>query len=171
MLARTKLAARIAAGMAVVMVAAACGGDDGGGSSDGVAATTTSAAASGSATSSAAATTATTAGKDPTTIEEWEALWANERAAVVKKIKDNKWGKSADGKTLTGPEGFTIDLSKCPAGWSETEGLTDTSIKIGNTTALSGTAADFGNLSKTEAAWFKYQSDKGLLKDSLGKTR
>jgi branched-chain amino acid transport system substrate-binding protein len=98
-------------------------------------------------------------------------LWADERAAEVKKIKDNKWGKSADGKTLTGPEGFTIDLSKCAAGWSDTEGLTDTEIKIGNTAALSGTAADFGNLSKTAAAWFKYNADKGAFKDSTGKTR
>jgi branched-chain amino acid transport system substrate-binding protein len=168
---RTRLAACIAGGMAVVMLAAACGGDDSGGSTDGAAATTTSAASSGSATSSTAAATATTAGKEPTSIEEWEALWATQRAAAVKKIKDNKWGKSADGKTLTGPEGFTIDLSKCPAGWSETEGLTDTSIKIGNPTALSGTAADFGNLSRTAAAWFKYQSEKGLFKDSAGKTR
>ena len=33
---------------------------------------------------------------------------------IVKRIKDNKWGMSADGKTLTGPEGFTIDLSEVP---------------------------------------------------------
>src|SRR5439155_21356307 len=90
---------------------------------------------------------------------------------MVKKIKDNKWGKSADGKTVTGPDGFTIDLSKCSTGWSDTEGLSDTSIKIGDSTALSGTAADFGNISKTMKAWFKYQSDKGLFKDSQGKTR
>ena len=84
----------------------------------------------------------------PTSMDAWEALWTEERAAVVKEIKDNKWGKSADGKTVTGPEGFTIDLSKCPAGWSDTEGLTDTSIKIGHTTALSGTLADYGNIAK-----------------------
>ena len=46
-------------------------------------------------------------------MEEWEALWTKERAAVVKRIKNNKWGVSADGKTLTGPEGFTVDLSAC----------------------------------------------------------
>ena len=38
--------------------------------------------------------------KKPTSIEEWEALWATERAAIVKRIKDNKWGKSADGTKL-----------------------------------------------------------------------
>ena len=81
-------------------------------------------------------------------MDEWVALWAKERAAIVKKIKDNGWGMSADGKTVTGPEGFTIDLAKCPAGWSNTEGLTDTEIKIGHTTAQSGTLADYGNIAR-----------------------
>lgn len=104
-------------------------------------------------------------------MDEWEKLWADERAAMVKRIKDNKWGKSADGKTLTGPEGFTIDLTKCAPGWSDTEGLTDTSIKIGGAAPLSGTAADAGNWFKGAEVWLKYQSDKGVLKDSTGKTR
>src|SRR5690606_22320508 len=60
---------------------------------------------------------------------------------------------------------------RCPADWSDTEGLTDTEIKIGNTTALSGTAADFGNLSRTADAWFRYYSEQGALTDSEGKTR
>ena len=79
---------------------------------------------------------------------EWEADAAERRAAVVKKIKDNSWGLSADGKTLTGPEGFTIDISKCPAGWSNTEGLTDTTIKIGHTFPYSGTLAEYGNIGR-----------------------
>jgi hypothetical protein len=41
---------------------------------------------------------------------------------------DNGWGTSADGTKATGPEGFTIDLTKCPSGWSNTEGLSDASI-------------------------------------------
>ncbi|MEZ5266210.1 MAG: hypothetical protein R2755_31475 [Acidimicrobiales bacterium] len=55
------------------------------------------------------------------------------------------WGKM-DGTTVTGPEGYTIDLTKCGAGWSDTEGLTDDTIKIGFTGPLSGTLADVGNL-------------------------
>ncbi|MPY92787.1 MAG: ABC transporter substrate-binding protein [Acidimicrobiia bacterium] len=149
---------------------AGCGGDDGDESgAESASATTVDSAPSTSSTSTSATTAA--AGPSPTSIEEWEQLWADERAAVVEKIKDNGWGKSADGQTLTGPEGFTIDLSQCPAGWSDTEGLTDTEIKIGNPTALSGTAADFGNLSRTAAAWFKYNSDNGAFTDSTGKTR
>ena len=160
-----------AAALAAVALTAACGGDgaDGG---ERVSATTGASAPGGASTTASTAATSTTAPrKEPTSIEEWEKLWAEERAAVVKRIKDNKWGKSADGRTVTGPDGFTIDLTKCGTGWSDTEGLTDTSIKIGGSAPLSGTAADAGNWFKGAEVWFKYQSDKGLFKDSLGKTR
>src|SRR5262249_34499968 len=132
-----------AAAVTVAMTMAACGSDD---SEEGSSETTaTSAAAPGgsSTTASAGGTTATAGGaKEPASMDDWEKLWADERAAMIKRIKDNKWGKSADGRTLTGPEGFTVDLSKCATGWSDTEGLTDTQIKVGGATALSGTAAD-----------------------------
>jgi branched-chain amino acid transport system substrate-binding protein len=113
----------------------------------------------------------TTAAPNPTSMEEAEKLWASQRDAIVKRVKENKWGKSADGKTLTGPEGFTIDLSKCPAGWSDTEGLTDTDIKLGYTAALSGTLADYGNISRSWQVYFANESAKGTFKDSTGKTR
>ena len=85
--------------------------------------------------------------------------------------RTTSWGMSADGKTVTGPEGFTIDLTKCPAGWSDTEGLTDTEIKIGHDTALSGTLADYGNIARAMEVLFDYYSAKGAFKDSTGKTR
>ena len=71
----------------------------------------------------------------------------------------------------TGPAGFTIDLSKCPAGWSDTEGLTDTEIKIGETGAASGPLADSFSYYKAINAMFDYYSEKGAFKDSTGKTR
>jgi branched-chain amino acid transport system substrate-binding protein len=104
-------------------------------------------------------------------MDGWEALWASQRAAIVKRIKDNKWGVSADGKTLTGPEGFSVDLSKCESGWSETEGLTDTDIKLGITIAQSGTLAYTAYYGKGEDAMFSYYSGKGAFKDVNGKTR
>ncbi len=168
---RTRFATWAATAAIVAMVAGACGGGDDGGSASGTTSGGTEDSVASASTTATTKATATTAARDLESIEDWEALWADERAAAVKKIEDNGWGMSADGKTLTGPEGFTIDLSKCPAGWSNTEGLTDTEIKIGNPTALSGTAADFGNLSKTQAAWFKYKSEEGAFKDSEGKTR
>jgi branched-chain amino acid transport system substrate-binding protein len=152
----------------LALLGAGCGSSNSGKQS-----TATSAAPGTTAGSSttAGSTATTAAAAQPTSMDEWEALWAKERDAVVKRIKDNKWAKSADGKTVTGPSGFTIDLTKCPTGWSDTEGLTDTSIKIGQTMAQSGTLADYGNLGKAMTVLFDYYSKRGVFKDSLGKTR
>jgi branched-chain amino acid transport system substrate-binding protein len=151
------------------LLASACGGDD---SADSATTTSQAGAAEQSTTTAAATTTASTAAAArPTTMAEWEALWTKERAAVVKRITDNKWGTSADGKKAVGPEGFSIDLSACPSGWSNTEGLTDTSIKIGYVLAQSGTAAAGAGLAKAEDALFKHQATLGGFKDSTGKTR
>jgi branched-chain amino acid transport system substrate-binding protein len=162
---RGRTSAVLAGALALGMAAGACGGDDSAG------APSTTAGGSGTSATSAAATSSTAPAAQPTSMQGWEALWADQRAAIVKRIKDNKWGKSADGKTVTGPEGFTVDLTKCPAGWSETEGLTDTEIKIGQTLPQSGAAADYGNLGKGMTAIFDDYSNKGAFKDALGKTR
>ncbi len=143
------------------LVAAACGG----GSSD------EASNVIGVDKSDLSATATTQAIKQPTTMDEWEKLWETERAAMVKAIKDNKYGKSADGKTVAGANGMAVDLSKCPAGWSDTEGITDTSIKIGQSIAQSGTLADYGNYGKGIDVLFKYYSAKGVFKDVNGKTR
>jgi branched-chain amino acid transport system substrate-binding protein len=162
--------------LGLALVAGACGGDDGGG--DGAATQATvdegvkkgvADALSGSSTSAPGAPTAPA--KEPTSLEEWEALWEQERDGIVKKIKDNKWGLSADGKTITGPEGFAIDVGKCPAGWNNTEGLTDTEIKIGHTTAQSGTLADYGNIARGATLVFNNLNNEGGFTDSTGKSR
>ncbi len=155
------------------MVASACGGDDGGGSTaatvdEGVKAGVTQAP---STPAGGGAATTVAPVERPTSMDGWEALWAEERAAAVKRITDGNFGLSADGKTVTGPEGFIIDLTKCPGGWSNTEGLTDTSIKIGHNSALSGTLADYGNISRAVEVQFDHYSAKGAFKDSTGKTR
>jgi branched-chain amino acid transport system substrate-binding protein len=91
---------------------------------------------------------------------------------MVKRIKDNHWGVSADGKTLNGPEGWTVDLTKCAPGWSDTEGVSDTTIKIGQSISLSGTYADYGNLGKAITAIFGYYNAQGFFKDAAkGVTR
>jgi ABC-type branched-subunit amino acid transport system substrate-binding protein len=154
------------------LLAAACGGGDSDTSStantvdQGVAQGVGSALGS-STTQGGTATTV----KQPESMDDWEALWTKEREAIVQKIKDNGWGKSADGTKLTGPEGFTIDLSKCPAGWSDTEGLTDNEIRIGQTISQSGTTADYGWIPKAISPMFEYYSNKGAFTDSLGKNR
>lgn len=116
--------------------------------------------------STTGAATATTA-KLPTTWAEWEAQAKVQREATIKRIKDNKWGVGAD-KILRGPEGWTVDLNKCGVGWSQTEGLTDTTIKQGHTFPYSGTLAEYGNIGRAMANYFRYV---GGITDSLGKTR
>src|SRR5690606_35502745 len=104
-------------------------------------------------------------------MEEWEALWAEERAAVVARIQDNGWGTSADGKTLTGPGDFSVDLGACPTGWSDTEGLTDTEIKIGYPLPQSGPAAESAGLGYSQQALFNHYNAEGAFTDANGKTR
>jgi len=174
-----RLLVAVVAGLS--LVAAACGSSDHTGSAtettDGGAATATTEA--GTTTSVSLAIDAgeftgeaiTDPGELPPDMEGWESLWAAQREAIVARIEENDWGVSADGKTLTGPEGFTVDLSQCPAGWDPTEGLTDTEIKIGQTLALSGTLAAAANYGKGQDAILQYYGDKGAFTDSAGKTR
>ena len=164
----------IGCALGLALVAAACGGgDDGGGATDatvdeGVSKGITDALGGGNA----GAGSATTAFVEPTSMEDWQEVWAEERQAVIEKVKAGGWGLSPDGRTLTGPEGFTVDMSKCPAGWSNTEGLSDTSIKLGHTAALSGTLADYGNYGRAMGVLFEWVNTQGGgIPDVTGKTR
>jgi ABC-type branched-subunit amino acid transport system substrate-binding protein len=116
----------------------------------------------------ALAATSSTVAELPTTIEEWEALWAGQRAAIVERIRSNGWGKTADGTKVLGPEGYTVDLTKCPAGWSDTEGLTDTTIKVGHTGPQSGPV---GQIMTVLNALFAHHNARGGFTDSEGKAR
>ncbi|MPY93617.1 MAG: ABC transporter substrate-binding protein [Acidimicrobiia bacterium] len=129
-----------------------------------------SSTSAGSTASTSETTTATAAGDQPGSLEEWEARWREERAAIVARIEENGWGKSADGTTLTGPEGWTVDLTACPKNWSDTEGVTDSVIKIGQTMPLSGTYADVGNAGRAIGFLFDYYSDQGLFEDTTSGT-
>src|SRR3954452_632238 len=164
----------LASMLALSVLAVACGGDDSGSSATPASVDENVRNGIQNALGSSETTAAgggTEAVKTPTTMAEWEALWAKQRAAVVERIKTNKWGKSADGTKVTGPEGFTIDLTKCPAGWNDTEGVTDSQVQIGITGALSGPQADYGNILRGGDAIFKQYSKDVFFKDSTGKTR
>lgn len=145
----------------------ACG-DDGGGS--GATAATVDAAVRDQAQGqlSGSAGTAAPAEAEPTSMEGWEQLWATERAAIVERITTGGFGLSADGATLTGPEGFTVDLSACAAGWSDTEGITPTSIKIGWPGPQSGPAGDFGNAPKGAQVILDAYAAQGAFDDPAG---
>ncbi|MGD9752420.1 MAG: ABC transporter substrate-binding protein [Acidimicrobiia bacterium] len=165
--------------VALGLVATACGGDDGaeGGQGDGnlIGSALENAVEEqqGAATTAAGATTASTAAAvtEPTSMEEWEELWAAEREATVERIKENGWGLQADGTTVLGPDGFKIDLTQCASGWNNTEGLTDTEIKLGSAAPASGTQATGVYINQAMSVFFDYYAEQGLFTDSEGKNR
>ncbi len=155
---------------AAALVMASCGGDDGSGEgteAGGTLDTGVRDAVGEQLDSSTSIDETATTLKEPTSWAEWEAQGKVQREAIIKRIKDNKWGVDA-GNILHGPEGWTVDLNKCPTGWSQTEGLTDTSIKIGHTFPYSGTLAEYGNIGRAMNNYFRYV---GGITDSKGKTR
>ncbi|MEZ5233715.1 MAG: ABC transporter substrate-binding protein [Acidimicrobiales bacterium] len=166
--------------LSLSVVAAACGGsgdDDAGGG--GETATLDSnvksevanqlGGATGSTTETTAATEDTVA--LPTSPEEIESFAAAERQKVIDRIKENGWGVDEATNTLKGPDGFTVDLNACPQGWSNVEGITDTEIKIGVHTALSGTLADYGNMAKAWQTYVDKVNAEGGIEDVTGKKR
>ena len=131
--------------LALVLVAGACGSSNGTNAEGTVIDNNAKGAAQ-----SALSNTSTTAGASNTanikTEADWEALWKTQRDAIVQKAKDNGWQWDQTNKKVTGPGGFTADLSACPAGWDPYEGLSGGNITLGQTLAQSGTLADYGNI-------------------------
>ena len=89
----------------------------------------------------------------PTSLEEWQALWASERQAIIDRAVAEGWGLQDDG-TVVGPAGFTMDTNDCPADWSNTEGINDGVITVGVTTAQSGSLAAYGNIYAGLSSYF-----------------
>ncbi|MPY91861.1 MAG: ABC transporter substrate-binding protein [Acidimicrobiia bacterium] len=147
----------------------ACSSD---GTDDSASTTAQTATTAAPASTAAPATTAGDGPADqPTSMEGWEALWAEERAAVVARIQENGWGVKEDGSQLVGPGGFTIDLARCPASWSDTEGMTDTEVKIGYPVAQSGPNAEAGGIGRAHDALFRHYNEQGVYTDVNDKTR
>src|SRR3954447_21226919 len=141
----------------------ACGDDGGGGGSEDAA----SQQAGATSTSSATTTSGRTSARNdaPSSMEEWEDVWKDERANIVERIQDEGWGKSADGRMLPGPEGFTIDLSTGPTGWHDTEGTIATDAKIGFTLPQSGPAAEGGGIGYAQEALFAHYNAEKVFTD------
>ncbi|MGH1491782.1 MAG: ABC transporter substrate-binding protein [Acidimicrobiales bacterium] len=162
------------------LVAVACGSDgetDAGSSEDGAAAEEdaameeegdgeTGGAADQDATDEAMEEAASGDGEDdamvdrPTSLDEWQTLWASERQAIVDAIVDGGYGLGDDG-VLTGPGDFTLDTNDCPSDWSNTEGVEDGVIKIAMTTAQSGNLAAYGNLNAGQDIYFDWLNANG----------
>ena len=154
--------------LGLALVAAGCGGSDGGSATG---ATVDAGVQQAVQQAAGGSTTSTSIQEHPDSMEAWETLWEEERAAIVQEITQNGWGKSADGTKVTGPDGFTIDLSACATGWSDTEGVSSTEVKIGQAIPLSGTFADYGNIAKGIEVYLNYYNEQGAFTDSNGVTR
>ena len=118
-------------------------------------------------TSTAAASAAPT---EITSMEDWQALWKNQREALVAEIEANGWGWDQTAKKVTGPGGFEVDLSACPSGWDPYQGLDNGVIQLGQTLAQSGTLADYGNVGIAQTIYYDWVNAEGGITDSTGKT-
>lgn len=67
-------------------------------------------------------------------------------AALSAGIESGAYG--VKNHTLYGPAGFKADLGSRPDDWSNTSGITESAIRIGHTTALSGNLAAYGSIAK-----------------------
>ena len=94
----------------------------------------------------------------------WEEAAATREAIIQKitaKMDAGEWGINSN-NVLVGPSGYEIDLNDCPADWSNTHGLTDSEIRVGQTTVMSGNLAAYGDISN---GWENYWD---WINDELG---
>ncbi len=83
-------------------------------------------------------------------------------AMITEKMEAGEWGVNSDNH-LIGPTGMEIDLNECPADWSNTHGLSDDTMRFGQTTVQSGNLAAYGNLSLGMQIWFDYIDSLDVL--------
>ena len=147
---RARLLAVLAA---FVLVVAACGDSGDGETTD-------------ETTDTTEETTDTTAEEDGESMvdtsefDDMEYLTAEDQIALITaKVDGGEWG--LDGDILTGPAGYTIDLSECPGNWSNTGGVSDDTIQLGQSVAQSGTVAIYGTWTNGMNSYFKYINDQG----------
>lgn len=90
---------------------------------------------------------------------ELEAQWADARAAVVAEIEENGWG--LDGDILTGPGGWTVDISECPDDWNNTAGIEDGVLNLGLSIVQTGPGAVAGNIATGMEAYYGWVNENG----------
>ena len=105
---------------------------------------------------------------DTETIEGLMEYWAANRSSIAAdltaKIEAGEYGVDED-NILRGPAGFEIDMNTCPSDWDNANGITDTEIRIGHTSAFSGNLAAYGNLGYGWEAYANYLNDQGTFGD------
>ncbi len=96
---------------------------------------------------------------EPGSIEELEASWQRARSEVVESIGRAGYGVDAD-NVLRGPNGFSVDLDDCPAGWDDQAGVGDT-IKIVQTSPQTGELWAYGLIADGLGIYFDYVNRTG----------
>jgi|GEM_PF-130981 len=95
-----------------------------------------------------------------TNIAALEALWASARADIVQEITAAGYGVGAD-NVLRGPAGFEVDLDNCPAGWSNTAGVSNGTVRVSQTMAMSGSLGAYGQIGTGMETYFDHVNSTG----------
>ncbi|MEZ5406435.1 MAG: ABC transporter substrate-binding protein [Acidimicrobiales bacterium] len=159
--------------LAVVLAitAGACGSSsDDGTAADGTVIDNNARGAAQSAIGNTSTTAESAAPTEVASMDDWLALWDTEREALKETIAENGWGWDQAANKVTGPGGFEVDLSSCPAGWDAYQGLDGDVIHLGQTMAQSGTLADYGNIGIAQTLYYNWINEQGGITDSTGKT-
>ena len=72
----------------------------------------------------------------------WEDEWRRDRARIVLELLDAGFAVDPT-QGIRGPGGMEVDLTRCPADWNLSDGVTDDEIVIGDVRPLSGNLAIF----------------------------
>jgi branched-chain amino acid transport system substrate-binding protein len=72
-----------------------------------------------------------------------------------------KYGVTSNKDVYQGAGGYTLNISKCPSGWSNTQGISNTAINLYATAPLSGADAVVGDIDKGVKSYFEYVNTHG----------
>ena len=153
MVIRERRKAVVLLGTAIVastaMVLAGCGSS---GSSSGSGGNSTSTTSGGTGATGATGTPP----KSPTTAA------ANQYGpAIPVSDQAGTYGVTSNKDVYQGAGGYTLNISKCPSGWSNTQGISSTAIKLYATAPLSGADAVVGDIDKGVKSYFEYVNTHG----------
>lgn len=72
-----------------------------------------------------------------------------------------KYGQTSNKDIYEGAGGYKLDISKCPSGWNNTQGISKTAIQLYGTAPLSGAAAVVGDIDKGVKSYFEFVNAHG----------
>ncbi len=81
--------------------------------------------------------------------------------AIPTSDQAGKYGQTSNKDIYEGAGGYKLDISKCPSGWSNTQGISKTAIQLYATAPLSGAAAVVGDIAKGIKSYFEFINKHG----------